>query len=153
MDKLMDTSVSSQILVSQEISKFVASAGLCSKCRVEDYKLEIIDWYELMDILIAPSEDEGFGRNLVEAIERRTYVIASNSGGHPEIITSNKFGKLVCVGDKKQYVIEIRKFMQIPDKREILSGPVRMELTEKYNPLKIAGSVSSQYNQLVNQQW
>jgi glycosyltransferase involved in cell wall biosynthesis len=42
-----------------------------------------------IDILIAPSREEPFGRTLLESMSQKTIVIASKSGGHREIISDN----------------------------------------------------------------
>ena len=48
-------------------------------------------------VLVLPSENEGFGRVVVEALASRTPVIAANSGALPEILDGGKFGTLVDV--------------------------------------------------------
>lgn len=53
------------------------------------------------DILIAPAENEAFGRVLVEAMALGVPVIASKSGGHVEIIEDGKTGFL-CTPDEAQ---------------------------------------------------
>ena len=46
------------------------------------------------DLLIAPYKSEPFGRTLVESMLLRTPVLASNLGGHREIIINNLNGFL-----------------------------------------------------------
>ena len=47
------------------------------------------------DILLATSVKEPFGLTLIEAMDKKTPVIASMSGGHKEIIINNYNGVLV----------------------------------------------------------
>ena len=59
------------------------------------------------DIIIAPSEGEPFGRTLVEAMSVGVPVVASNSGGHVEIVKDELNGLLFPVGDYQACVAAI----------------------------------------------
>ncbi|WML39954.1 glycosyltransferase family 4 protein [Neobacillus sp. OS1-2] len=56
---------------------------------------QIQHWYQLADLLVVPSEAEPFGLVNVEAMATGTPVIATNSGGIPEIIDHGKTGILI----------------------------------------------------------
>lgn len=56
---------------------------------------EIHTWYQLADLLLVPSAAEPFGLVNVEAMAVGTPVIATNSGGIPEIIEHGKTGILI----------------------------------------------------------
>ena len=48
--------------------------------------------FAALDIVIMPTTNEAFGRTLIEAMSQSTAIIASNSGGHLEIIEEWKNG-------------------------------------------------------------
>ena len=52
-----------------------------------------------MDIVVVPSEFEGFGLSAAEAMAAGLPVIASNVGGLREVIDDGKSGMLVPFGD------------------------------------------------------
>lgn len=52
-----------------------------------------------IDVLIAPSETEGFGRALVESMLAGTPVVASSIAAHREIIESDTIGRIAPAGD------------------------------------------------------
>ena len=43
-------------------------------------------WIAAFDVLVAPAKNEGLGRTLIEAIQVGTPVVASDHGGHREIL-------------------------------------------------------------------
>ena len=65
------------------------------------YQRNIDDWLYGSDILIAPAINEPFGRTIVESMSLKTPVLASNSGGHREIIKNGKNGYLFDVNNNK----------------------------------------------------
>ncbi|MDB9823135.1 glycosyltransferase family 4 protein [Deltaproteobacteria bacterium] len=60
---------------------------------------DVRPWYRSVDIFLFPSENEAFGRVLVEAMACGVPVIATRSGGVPEIVRHGKDGFLVTPGD------------------------------------------------------
>ncbi len=54
----------------------------------------IAPWLAASDMLLVPEVDDAFGRSLVEAMLVGTPVVASDSGGHREIIEHEKTGLL-----------------------------------------------------------
>lgn len=54
-------------------------------------------------ILFAPSENEPLGRNLIEAILKKIFVVANNSGGHKEIIDKSNGILLKNIYSKKSH--------------------------------------------------
>lgn len=60
------------------------------------------DWFSAADLLIHPSYTEGLGSVILEAMQSGLPVIASNTGGIPDIITNQKNGLLVEPGNAQQ---------------------------------------------------
>jgi glycosyltransferase involved in cell wall biosynthesis len=57
-----------------------------------------------LDVLVAPSTVDAFGRSLVEAFLQKTLVIAARFGGHMEIIEHLKTGYLYEDGNKIDFI-------------------------------------------------
>lgn len=63
---------------------------------------KLINWYNSSDLFILPSLCEGFGIVIVEALSCGIPVVASDTGGIPEIINVNHLGILVPPGNVKE---------------------------------------------------
>lgn len=62
---------------------------------------ELPGYYRNCDVFLLPSEKEGFGFVLLEAMAFKKPCIGANSGGIPEVIVDNETGVLVEYGDVK----------------------------------------------------
>jgi glycosyltransferase involved in cell wall biosynthesis len=79
-----------EIVCCQELEEEVVFLGY------SDNPLAII---KMMDLLVLPSKEEGFGRVLLEAMDAGIAVIGTKVGGIPEIIDNEVNGLLVPYGD------------------------------------------------------
>ena len=63
--------------------------------------------YRSIDFLLATSENEAFGRTLVEAFSYKIPVIANDEGGHKEIVENSFSGFLIKNNDPIEYATKI----------------------------------------------
>jgi glycosyltransferase involved in cell wall biosynthesis len=89
---------------------------------------DVRPWYQAASVLLLPSENEPFGRVLVEAMACGLAVVATRSGGVPEIVRDGHDGFLVQ--DLREMVDAILKVLQDKPLRHRLgrSGAERAEL-------------------------
>ena len=64
------------------------------RCRVLGTRMPIAPWMGACDVLVVPARHEPFGRTLVEAALLAVPVVATDEGGHPEIIEDGRTGLL-----------------------------------------------------------
>ncbi len=83
-------------------------------------------------ILVFPSYREGLGRVVVEAMSCGLAVIASDVGGIPEIINSNKVGMLVPPGDPTALADAIEDLCGNESKRASLSSKGREHVLKHF---------------------
>ena len=74
-----------------------------------DFKKDINKYFELADILVCPEINDGFGRTIIDGMLNRIPVIASNSGGHKELIKNGVNGFLVETFNHEKYAEKIIK--------------------------------------------
>lgn len=55
---------------------------------------QLTDWYGRMDIVLMPSRSEGFGLTAIEAMANGCVVVASHTGGLPEVVRDREVGLL-----------------------------------------------------------
>lgn len=73
---------------------------------------DVRPWYRSADMLVLASENEPFGRVIVEAMACGLPVIATRSGGVPEIIRHEKEGLLVSPGNVKELTGAIERLLK-----------------------------------------
>jgi glycosyltransferase involved in cell wall biosynthesis len=69
--------------------------GLGSQVHFLEWREDVADVLALGDLFVLPSEREGFGRVLVEAMAMGKAVVATTAGGIPEIVLDGETGLLV----------------------------------------------------------
>jgi glycosyltransferase involved in cell wall biosynthesis len=72
---------------------------------------DVRPWYRAASILLMPSDNESFGRVLVEAMACGVPVVATNSGAIPEIVRHGKDGILVPVGKSHELAEAIMRLL------------------------------------------
>ena len=99
------------------------------------------------DICILPSYAEGMPISLIEAMSYGQYVIASNVGGIPELVSS-KVGELHNPGD----VVELKRLIDIAIENQDCIRRRRQEIRShvaKYSPVSVATKLNALYKQLL----
>ena len=77
---------------------------------------EFIKLFQFYDALLLPSRwQEPFGRIVIEAMSQGLPVIATRSGGVPEIINNRQNGILVSTDDPQNFTEALRKLIQDPN--------------------------------------
>lgn len=83
----------------EQILAFIEKHGLHQVCQLIGHQANPLPWVQACDILILPSDYEGFGNVLVEAMACGTQVIATDCPyGPAEILEHGRYGQLVPTG-------------------------------------------------------
>lgn len=117
---------------------------LIKKLKIENHVIltgrqkEIPKLLKSSDIFVLPSRREAFGFVLLEAMITGLPVIASNTGGIPEIIDDKKNG-LLCEPENSSAITEtLIDLIEHPEKREKFSTTAKKILHEKFDAKKMA---------------
>lgn len=78
----------------KQTEELVRTHGIANRVHFMGHRSPIEPWIGALDVLLAPGVGDGFGRTLIEAMLAGTPVIASDSGGHPEVIEHRVTGFL-----------------------------------------------------------
>lgn len=79
----------------ERVWHLIKEFDLSEHVQILGWRPDVLDLIAESHLLIATSQREAYGRTLVEAIISEVPVIATNEGGHPEVLEYGKLGTLV----------------------------------------------------------
>ncbi len=82
-----------------ELEAQARGLGLDARVHFAGWRDDVADVLALADVFVLPSESEGFGRVLVEAMAMGRAVVATAVGGVPDIVVAGETGLLVEPSD------------------------------------------------------
>ena len=96
----------------KHLKKKINEKKLNNYIKFFNFKYPIEPWILNMNIILASSLSDGFGRTIIEAMFLKKPVIASKAGGHLELIKNNINGILVKKDDSNEYFLAIVKLLK-----------------------------------------
>jgi glycosyltransferase involved in cell wall biosynthesis len=82
-----------------ELCSLAASLGLNRKLILTGFRHDVGSFYHIADLFVMSSVQEGLGTAVLDAMALGKPVVATNSGGIPEIIQDGQTGRLVAPAD------------------------------------------------------
>ena len=116
----------------EELERIVARDGLERHVRFIGWRTDALPILSLMDIMVHPSLNEGFGRAVLEAMAMGRAVVASSVGGLREAIRDGENGFLVPPRDTAALIDRILRLARDPDLRERFGRAARREVFAHY---------------------
>ena len=114
--------------------------------RILGFKDDIEDFLCGSDYIIAPAVNEGFGRVLIEAMLHFTPVIASDHGGHKEIIRNQYNGFLFKIDDHQEIAKIIERLIKSPDLYLKVTKSAKEFASKNYSQKKHIDEILKIYN-------
>jgi glycosyltransferase involved in cell wall biosynthesis len=127
----------------------VRSLGLGDMVRFLGYQEAVTTIVRECDVFVLPSLLEGFGIAVVEAMALGVPVVASATGGIPEIITDGEDGLLVPPGDSSALAAAIRRLLTDDALREAIVGRAR-ERAKRFTASVMAEQYREWYEELLS---
>jgi N-acetyl-alpha-D-glucosaminyl L-malate synthase BshA len=129
----------------------VKKLGIQNKIIVKEKIVDIENYLNAADLGIFTSETESFGMGALEAMSYGSPVLATNSGGSPEVIEHNKTGFLHKVGDTKSFVKNLKVLIANPELRKQMGENAKLASCEKFCSKKIVPEYVEYYKKVINQ--
>ena len=117
----------------EALERQVHEAGLEGRVVFAGYQRRVIPWMRMMDVFILASLNEGMGRVLVEAMVCARPVIASKTGGIPELVRDGRNGLLVEPGSVDQLADAMRRLYSRRDEARAMGKAGRRGVTERFS--------------------
>ena len=102
------------------------------------------------DLMIAPSNQEPFGRTLVEAMIQKTFVLAARGGGHSEIIDNEVTGRLYDHNDISSFISKCNMCINDNESKYRIINKANTVAILKYSSHEHAKSIVNIYHKLLS---
>jgi glycosyltransferase involved in cell wall biosynthesis len=107
--------------------------GMAAAVRFTGFAEDVRPYLEMSDIYVSASDKEGFGISLIEAMAYRLPCIATNIGGHNEIILPGHNGLLVPPNSAEELAKAITYLLVHKEEREKMGLNGRKTVEEHFN--------------------
>jgi glycosyltransferase involved in cell wall biosynthesis len=108
----------------------------------------LVNYYRESDICAVPSLYENFPNSVLEAMSCGRAVVASDTGGIPEVIEDGVSGLLVKTGDAHELAEKIIRLLKDKDLRDSLGFNARKRIKIMYSKEVIAKVVEGVYQKI-----
>lgn len=126
----------------KECVDYINEHGLSDNITIHHGIHNASEYTDLFDLALVPSmADESFGIISVEAMAKGTPVVATDCGGIPEVVTNDRDGIVVPVGDHASFANAIKKLALNPELRKDFGANCKTDYNEKFTP----GPMALQY--------
>ena len=132
-----------------DLRDLALSEGIGNQVYFAGFRNPIGEWIRGMDVLMATSEWEGFGRTLIEAMALGTPVVAAAAAGHLEIIEHERNGLLAAPGDPDAFAAAAHRVLTQPALAAGLSEAGRACAAERYSTGIHVDRICSIYDSLL----
>lgn len=121
------------------------SLGLTNKVFVLGQRIPIEPWLSACDVLVATAIREGLGRTLIEAMLLEIPVIATDDGGHREVIQDGQTGILVKPDDLLSFCNAINKILSDKEKTKTITKNAKKTALQNYSVRQHVSRITSIY--------
>ena len=123
--------------------------GVGHRIRFLGFRDDVDHVMHSLDVLLLPSDNEPFGRVIIEAMRAGRPVVATNAGGVPEIVVDGETGYLVPVGGVDAMVEALRRLAAQPRLREEMGERARLRVAEHFTIEATARGVRAVYDDVI----
>jgi glycosyltransferase involved in cell wall biosynthesis len=106
----------------EELKALAVSMGLADELVFTGFREDVGAFYRLADIFVMSSVDEGLGTAVLDALAAGMPVVATHSGGIPEMITDGENGLLVPAENPSALADGISEMLADPDKAQQMAA-------------------------------
>jgi glycosyltransferase involved in cell wall biosynthesis len=131
-----------------ELKAYMTTLGVAARVTFLGFRDDIEAVLPELDLLLFPSEKEGLGTTLLDAMAAGVPIVATEVGGIPEIVHHEQTGLLAPVRDAEGLATQVRRLMGAePDLRLRLISQGQA-LAQQHAYPQVAAKTLSQYQEL-----
>lgn len=125
----------------QQLRGQTSRIGLARQVTWAGYQDDPGPWYAQMNVLVHPAQNEAMCLVILEALHRGVPVIASRTGGIPEVVADGTNGLLVEPNDPAALSRALRRFAEDSGLREHLQAGARSWNDKRFSEEKFADAI------------
>lgn len=133
----------------EPLKAMVRRLNVADRVRFLGWRTDIPDLMHSFDIFVLPSRNEGMGRVIVEAMAAGLPVVASRTGGLPDLVSDGHNGFLVPPGDAAALGRAIRKLCDTADLRQRMGEQGRRR-AEDFSLQRMVDKLDALYIRMLN---
>lgn len=103
------------------------------------------------DLFLLPSEKESFGLAALEAMACEVPVVASRTGGIPEVVEDGISGALSEIGDTEKMIKDALSILSAPDRHRLMAAEARRRAVSMFEEANIAAQYVDLYESLLSE--
>lgn len=122
-----------------------AAAGLAEICYWQPATGNVAPWLQAIDVFVLPSLSEALSNSLMEAMACGCAVIASRTGGNPELVADGEDGLLFTSGDVADLELQLRRLLAEPALRARLGAAAHPKMKTGFTMTRSATRMAEIY--------
>jgi len=115
------------------LRRLIADAGLGDRVSWLGERDDVPELMRALDALLLPSQEEPFGRALLEAMALEVPVLATNVGGPPELVRDGRDGYLLPPGEPAAWERAVRRIIESPEQGRELGRAGRLRVAQEFD--------------------
>lgn len=116
-----------------ETQNAIRAAGLEGRCHLMGMQRPVDPWVAGSELMLSPGIEEALGRAMIECQMLGTPLIASDSGGNPEIVTPEETGLLVPPDDPDALAEAANRLLADPGLASRLCNAARETAAQRFS--------------------
>ncbi|MBI3127192.1 MAG: glycosyltransferase family 4 protein [Candidatus Tectomicrobia bacterium] len=131
-----------------EYEALARELGISERVHFMGWREDVDDLLGALDLFVFPSLNEGMGRAAVEAMAAGLAVVASRTGGLPEVVRDGETGLLVPPGDAEALASAMERLLARPEERRAM-GEAGRRLARDYGAERMCERLEALYARLL----
>jgi len=124
--------------------------SLKMKVTFTGWQAETLPYYALMDIFVLPSFFEGLPNVILEAMAMEKPIVATDTGGIPDLIVNGKNGFLVPTRNSASISLNVKKLIESDELRRNMGRLNRETVIKKFSWKEIISKIESVYTSMID---
>lgn len=124
--------------------------GIHDQVTFTGFRRDVLRLYAAMDIFILGTDAEPCGRVIFEAMSMQKPVVATNSGGTPEIVINGETGFLFDYNNSEELAVKLEYLLRNPKLAKSMGDKGRRRIEENFTIDKYVAKIQHEYIKLIN---